>query len=45
MEGLEVRRRRLDLVHACKVLFGLVHVSTDDLFLTLRAHIANQCAN
>jgi len=33
MESLEVRRLRLDLLHAYKLLFGLVHVSTDDLFI------------
>jgi len=34
MESLEVRRLRLDLLHAYKVLFGSVHVSTDDLLIT-----------
>jgi len=33
MESLEVRRLRLYLLQAYKVLFGLVHVSTDDLLI------------
>jgi len=33
MESFGVRRLHLDLLHTCKVLIGLVHVSTDDLFI------------